>query len=172
MIPMTKCKVDIVDLSIGRPNFEIKFNRLPRFPMSQFNEWKENTANWATYTIKYYKGLGTSTSKEAKEYFSDMRRHRILFNHQSEQDDHFINMAFSKKAVEQRKEWLTGWMEEGKRRKELGLPEVYLYEKDTRSVSYADFVNKELVLFSNMDNERSIPCIVDGFKPGQRKVGV
>jgi DNA topoisomerase-2 len=48
-------------------------------------------------------------------------------------------------------------MEEGRRRKELGLPEVYLYEKDTRAVHYTDFVNKELVLFSNMDNERSIP---------------
>merc|ERR1712088_372979 len=30
--------------------------------------------------------------------------------------------------------------------------------------------NKELVLFSNCDNERSIPSLVDGFKPGQRKV--
>ena len=59
--------------------------------------------------------------------------------------------------MEQRKEWLTNWMEEGRRRKELGLPEVYLYEKDTRAVHYTDFVNKELVLFSNMDNERSIP---------------
>merc|ERR1712045_175316 len=69
-----------------------------------------------------------------------------------------------------RKEWLTNWMEEGKRRKELGLPEVYLYEKETKAVNYTDFVNKELVLFSNMDNERSIPSLVDGLKPGQRKV--
>ena len=61
-------------------------------------------------------------------------------------------------------------MEEGKRRKELGLPEVYLYEKDTKAVNYTDFINKELVLFSNMDNERSIPSLVDGLKPGQRKV--
>ena len=52
----------------------------------------------------------------------------------------------------------------------MGLPEIYLYEKDTKAVSYQDFVNKELVLFSNLDNERSIPCVVDGFKPGQRKV--
>ncbi len=37
-------------------------------------------------------------------------------------------------------------------------------------MSYSDFVNKELVLFSNLDNERSIPSVVDGFKPGQRKV--
>lgn len=73
------------------------------------------------------------------------------------QDDHSITLAFSKKEIEGRKEWLTTWMEEGKRRKELGLPEVYLYEKDTKAVNYTDFVNKELVLFSNMDNERSIP---------------
>ena len=72
--------------------------------------------------------------------------------------------------IEQRKDWLNGWMEECRRRRDLGLPEIYLYEKNTRSVSYSDFVNKELVLFSNLDNERSIPSIVDGFKPGQRKV--
>lgn len=31
-------------------------------------------------------------------------------------------------------------------------------------------MNKELILFSNADNERSIPSVVDGLKPGQRKV--
>lgn len=61
-------------------------------------------------------------------------------------------------------------MTETKRRKELGLGEEYLYGKDTRTVSYKDFINKELVLFSNMDNERSIPSMMDGLKPGSRKV--
>jgi len=140
------------------------------YSLPEFQEWKEATEDWAKYKVKYYKGLGTSTSKEAKEYFSDMVRHKIKFKYDGEQDDHSITLAFSKKAVDQRKEWLTTWMEEGKRRKELGLPEVYLYEKDTRAVNYSDFVNKELVLFSNMDNERSIPSLVDGLKPGQRKV--
>lgn len=144
---------------------ELSFYSLP-----EFEEWKKNKDNWPSYKIKYYKGLGTSTSKEAKEYFNDMVRHRIRFNYGGAQDDHSIQMAFSKKAIEQRKEWLTGWMEECKRRKELGLPEVYLYERGTRAISYTDFVNKELVLFSNLDNERSIPCLVDGLKPGQRKV--
>lgn len=32
------------------------------------------------------------------------------------------------------------------------------------------FVNKELILFSMADNIRSIPSVVDGFKPSQRKV--
>ncbi|XP_066940662.1 DNA topoisomerase 2-alpha isoform X2 [Macrobrachium rosenbergii] len=140
------------------------------YSLPEFEEWKKEKDNWHTYKIKYYKGLGTSTSKEAKEYFQEMSRHRIRFSYSGAQDDHSITMAFSKKAVDQRKEWLTGWMEECKRRKELGLPEVYLYEKDTRAVTYSDFVNKELVLFSNCDNERSIPSLVDGLKPGQRKV--
>eukprot|EP00090_Calanus_glacialis_P008645 TRINITY_DN1699_c0_g1_i2.p1 TRINITY_DN1699_c0_g1~~TRINITY_DN1699_c0_g1_i2.p1 ORF type:complete len:1611 (-),score=547.76 TRINITY_DN1699_c0_g1_i2:290-4978(-) len=140
------------------------------YSLPEFQEWKEDCENWALWKVKYYKGLGTSTSKEAKEYFSDMVRHKIKFNYNGDQDDRSIELAFSKKAVDQRKEWLTNWMEEGKRRKELGLPEVYLYEKDTRAVNYSDFVNKELVLFSNMDNERSIPSLVDGLKPGQRKV--
>jgi hypothetical protein len=38
-------------------------------------------------------GLGTSTSKEAKEYFSDMKRHRIKFKYGGPQDDHCINMV-------------------------------------------------------------------------------
>ncbi|UKZ73768.1 hypothetical protein TrVFT333_001418 [Trichoderma virens FT-333] len=35
---------------------------------------------------------------------------------------------------------------------------------------YSDFVNKELILFSMADNIRSIPSMIDGLKPGQRKV--
>ncbi|TKR76460.1 hypothetical protein L596_017590 [Steinernema carpocapsae] len=61
-------------------------------------------------------------------------------------------------------------METRKERREQGLIEDYLYDKDTRAVSFSDFINKELILFSNTDNERSIPSLVDGMKPGQRKV--
>lgn len=118
----------------------------------------------------FFIGLGTSTSKEAKEYFQDMERHRILFKYDGSKDDDSIVMAFSKKHIESRKEWLTNHMDEVKRRKTLGLPERYLYTKGTKAVTYADFINLELVLFSNADNVRSIPCLVDGFKPGQRKV--
>jgi DNA topoisomerase-2 len=161
-------------------------NKISFYSLPEFKEWKEKTENFATWRVKYYKGesllhvylvltsappgLGTSDAKEAKEYFSDMNRHKIKFNYGGAQDDNAITLAFSKKKVEERKEWLTDWMEEGRRRKELGMPEVYLYEEHTKAVNYADFVNKELVLFSNMDNERSIPSLVDGFKPGQRKV--
>lgn len=144
---------------------EMSFYSLP-----EFEEWKENTPNSKTYNIKYYKGLGTSTSKEAKEYFQDMARHRIVFQYDGSKDDDNILMAFSKKAIDQRKEWLIKHMDDCRQRKLLGLPERYLYTKTTKSISYSDFINLELVLFSNTDNCRSIPCVVDGFKPGQRKV--
>lgn len=140
------------------------------YSMPEFEEWKANTPNHRTYSIKYYKGLGTSTSQEAKEYFTNMARHRIVFKYQGTEDDDHIVLAFSKKHIEQRKEWLTNFMVDSKRRKELGLPDRYLYTKDTKAISYSDFINLELILFSNADNVRSIPSLVDGLKPGQRKV--
>lgn len=43
-------------------------------------------------------GLGTSTSKEAKEYFAALDTHQLEFEWKSdEQDSDLIDMAFSKK---------------------------------------------------------------------------
>ncbi|XP_068023099.1 DNA topoisomerase 2-alpha [Melanerpes formicivorus] len=144
---------------------EIAFYSIP-----EFEEWKSNTRNYNSWKIKYYKGLGTSTSKEAKEYFADMAKHRIGFKYSGPEDDAAITLAFSKKKVDERKEWLTNFMQDRRERKLHGLPEEYLYGKDRDYLTYNDFINKELVLFSNSDNERSIPSLVDGLKPGQRKV--
>ena len=110
--------------------------------------------------------MGTSTSKEAKEYFSDMQRHRIKFEYNSRSDDLAIQLAFSKKFIDERKDWLTRYMEERKHRRETNGTDDYLYQKNTKEITFTDFVNKELVLFSNLDNERSIPSLVYGFKPG------
>ncbi|XP_034415188.1 DNA topoisomerase 2-alpha-like [Cyclopterus lumpus] len=99
-----------------------------------------------------------------------MQRHRIPFKYSGPEDDEAITLAFSKKKVDERKVWLTNFMVNRRQRRAHNLPEEYLYSQSTKSLSYNDFVNKELVLFSNSDNERSIPCLVDGLKPGQRKV--
>ncbi|XP_048848792.1 DNA topoisomerase 2-beta isoform X2 [Brienomyrus brachyistius] len=144
---------------------EMSFYSIP-----EFDEWKKQTENYKTWHIKYYKGLGTSTSKEAKEYFADMERHRIVFRYGGTEDDAAITLAFSKKKIDDRKEWLTNFMEDRRQRRMHGLPEQFLYGTATKHLSYNDFINKELILFSNSDNERSIPSLVDGLKPGQRKV--
>ena len=67
-------------------------------------------------------------------------------------------MAFSKKKIEERKAWLTAFE-----------PGTFL-DMAVNDLSYQDFVNKELILFSRADLERSIPNVMDGLKPGQRKI--
>ena len=94
-----------------------------------------------------------------------MARHCIKFEYSGVKDDLSLQLAFSKRLIDERKEWLTRFMES-----RTSTAHNYLYQKDTKKISFTQFVNKELVLFSNLDNERSIPSLVDGLKPGQRKV--
>ena len=51
-------------------------------------------------------GLGTSDDKDARTYFSDMKRHMIPFSTTQEGDRELIELAFSKKKADDRKEWL------------------------------------------------------------------
>ncbi|KAM4691900.1 LOW QUALITY PROTEIN: DNA topoisomerase 2-alpha [Rhinophrynus dorsalis] len=152
-------------IKVTKNKQEMSFYSIP-----EFEEWKNSNDSHKSWKIKYYKGLGTSTSKEAKEYFADMERHRIPFKYNGPMDDAAITLAFSKKKVDDRKEWLTNFMQDRRERRLHGLPEEYLYGKSTKYLTFNDFINKELILFSNSDNERSIPSLVDGLKPGQRKV--
>lgn len=48
------------------------------YTMPEYEMWKHNT-NTAGWDMKYYKGLGTSTREEAKEYFADIEEHRKTF---------------------------------------------------------------------------------------------
>ncbi|CCD73727.1 DNA topoisomerase-like protein cin-4 [Caenorhabditis elegans] len=141
---------------------EVSFYSLP-----EYSEWRMNTDNWKSYTIKYYNGLGTLTSKEAKKCFSDMVRHRIRFKYNGADDDKAVNMAFSKKKIEARTDYLMKLMQDKNQRKQQGLAEECLYNKETRFVTLKDFFNYEIVCSWNL---HSIPCLVDGLKPGQRKV--
>lgn len=129
------------------------------YTIPEYTTWKEANNDGKGYKIKYYKGLGTSTSAEAKEYFSHLDTHQIEFLHDETAGD-MIEMAFSKKRVEDRKLWL------------LSLePGVHIdYKQDSGGVTYNQFINQELILFSHADNERSIPHFMDGMKPSQRKV--
>uniref|UniRef100_M4BBA0 DNA topoisomerase 2 n=1 Tax=Hyaloperonospora arabidopsidis (strain Emoy2) TaxID=559515 RepID=M4BBA0_HYAAE len=128
------------------------------YTMPEYEGWRERTNQGRGWIIKYYKGLGTSTAAETKEYFSDLPTHQIGFIYDGDGDADVIDMAFSKKRVEDRKDWLRGY--------EPGTHVDY----DVDAMGYTDFVNKELILFSMADNIRSIPSVLDGFKPSQRKV--
>ena len=105
-------------------------------------------------------GLGTSTAKEAKEYFSNMERHRIIFRYDSIKDDLAIQLAFNSALSDDRKDWIKWHTEDLNQRREQNLPADYLYRKDTKQINFNDFINKELVLFSKSSTERAIPSIM------------
>ena len=54
-------------------------------------------------------GLGTSTSKEAKEYFSDMVRHRIPFKYDGSEDDASIVLVSDQNLGYMGKIWKSGF---------------------------------------------------------------
>ncbi|XP_022982562.1 DNA topoisomerase 2 isoform X1 [Cucurbita maxima] len=129
------------------------------YTMPEYEAWKDNLrGNASGWSIKYYKGLGTSTSKEGREYFEQLAKHKKDFIWQDEHDGEAIELAFSKKKIEERKNWL--------RQFEAGTH----LDQSEKLIKYSDFVNKELILFSMADLQRSIPSMVDGLKPGQRKI--
>ena len=127
------------------------------FSLTDFENWKKSQKDFSTWKIKYYKGLGTSTSNEAKEYFANLNKHLINFNWDNKADKSII-LAFSKKQVDNRKKWLSQYD-----RNEI-------LDIKTNNVSISDFIHKELKHFSNDDNIRSIPHLLDGLKPSQRKI--
>ena len=120
----------------------------------EYNTWKEENENKG-WKIKYYKGLGTSTGKEFREYFE--KKKLVGFEH-SEKSDNAIDMVFNKKRADDRKEWLKVYDRD-----------AYLDTSKT-SVSYEDFIDLELIHFSKYDCDRSIPNLMDGLKISLRKI--
>ena len=123
----------------------------------EYKLWKDKTTDNINWKIKYYKGLGTSTAKEAGDYFTNIKINTIdLIN--SKEGNKDILLAFSKDKINDRKLWLSNYN-----------PDITL-QLENKSISINQFIHQELIHFSNYDNIRSIPSIMDGFKPSQRKV--
>ena len=126
------------------------------YNMSDYERWNESlTSNKSHWKIKYYKGLGTSTDDEAKDYFKNMKK--ITYEH-TEDSDESINLAFNKKRANDRKEWLASYDKN----------DVLDYTDPI--VKYETFINKDLIHFSNRNLERAIPNIMDGLKESTRKI--
>jgi DNA topoisomerase-2 len=125
----------------------------------EFEHWKKQfpgavvPASWNT---KYYKGLGTSTGKEFKEYFEHKKM--VSFVHTGKESDDHLDMAFNKKRADDRKEWLASYSRE-----------AYL-DTSKPEIPYEEFVDRGLIHFSIYDNERSIPNLMDGLKISLRKI--
>ena len=123
---------------------------------SAYQKWKEANNNGKGWTIKYYKGLGTSTAKEFKEYFADKKL--IMFEYNGQESDNAIDRVFNKHRADDRKDWLANYDKHA------------VLNPDNNRVRFEDFTDREMIHFSKYDCERSIPNLVDGLKTSLRKI--
>lgn len=168
------------------------------YNLSEYEIWKDSPQSKG-FTTKYYKGLGTSKSEEAQEYFEDIDDKMIHYfwdsavstlqevseeqdiEPEDEKDDEedtetaststtdssivntkndneAILLAFEKSQSNQRKKWL------------MNYDRNMIIKNDQKKIQYQEFIHKELKHFSNYDCQRSIPSVIDGFKPSLRKI--
>ena len=126
------------------------------YSMGEFDTWKEENNGGLGWSIKYYKGLGTSTKEEAKEWFERLSEIHYEWD---DATDESISLAFHKSRADDRKTWLASY--DPKRVLDIGAG---------ARIEYTKFVHDELIHFSNADNLRSLPHMMDGLKPSQRKI--
>ena len=153
-------KIDGFLTSIMTPIIKVtKGNTVKNFyNLTDYDNWKHNT-NTTGWNIKYYKGLGTSTSKEAKEYFREMNI--LTYDYEDKETDQSIELAFNKKKADDRKDWI-GQYDKNR---------IISFDKHLcNHVGYSTYVNNELIHFSVYNLERAIPSVCDGFKKSIRKI--
>lgn len=209
-----------------------KKNGLSFYTITDYEKWVHEVLDGDTskYFIKYYKGLGTSDDKEAREIFSDFEKRIVSFiwetaqdgnveivenimnnedkenseegNEQVDNDDNSETAGENKakklskaERVENKKEKMkrinrsladpeifkspsfnsiTLMFEDGRENDRKEVLKTYdrdlTLEYDNQYVTYSDFIRKDMIHFSHEDNIRSIPSLVDGMKPSQRKI--
>ena len=171
------------------------------FSLPEYHAWSRALpeAERRHWRAKYYKGLGTSSAAEAREYFGRLPEHRVQLAWSGAADDDVIDMAFSKRRAADRREWMlraslraheAEQSEAEQSEAEVGtaLPHAPPSSEEVTDAvaaalvappsgrrlaprrTYKEFVNDELVQFSLADLRRSVPSAIDGLKPSQRKV--
>lgn len=126
------------------------------YTLNSYEEWLKTAKG--QFRTKYFKGLGTSTAAEAREALKDIEKKLIKFE-KDDACDETVSLAFNNKRADDRKNWLMNNYE----------PNVNI-DRNERNVSVSNFINYELSHFSTYDCARSIPSVMDGFKPSQRKI--
>jgi DNA topoisomerase-2 len=140
-------------LKARKGNQELKF-----YNDGEYEEWKKNnTEGTKGWNIKYYKGLGTSTKTEFREYFEEKKF--VGFEHTGKISDDAIDMVFNKKRADDRKNWLENVYDRNS-----------YADTSKKMIPYEEFINKELIHFSKYDCDRSIPNLMDGLKISLRKI--
>lgn len=156
-------------VSLRTPIVKASFGKVKKEFLTEQNyeTWKSSIGSndLKKWRIHYYKGLGTSTKEDAKDIMKRINDLVLEYYCKDSSCNIAILKAFEKGAgpsgknyTDLRKEWLQKY------------DRSICVDSTVKKLSLCDMINKELVHFSNYDNIRSIPSLVDGLKPSQRKI--
>ena len=137
------------------------------YSVDHYNSWKDGEGKDLSGDLKFYKGLGKNDEWEFQEYFENLDKNLLLIPYvhdpssgpEIERTNIMFETVFGKD-TENRKKWL---LESGGKITD----EIDYSGNRLASLEYLDMFVK---MFSKYNIYRNIPSIIDGLKPGQRKV--
>ena len=136
-------------------------NMIPFYNEVEYKRFIEKVSSdkaFGDFSVKFIKGLATNEDSDIKTYFKNYNDNCINI-HFPEDYECFVDLAFNKKRADDRKDWL-----------QTITPDTHLPRVKGQPISCIDFINNDLVLYSMDSCVRSIPSVVDGLKPSQRKI--
>lgn len=146
----------LIRVTLPRGGEEVGF-----YSQGEYDAWCEDRrqAGASLGVAKYFKGLGTSSAAQAKEYFRHLRENTITLVHGGPTSSDALDLAFNKKRTDDRKTFLTAHCD----------PSAHVdYSQSETTVE--DFVHHELLpQYALASLRRAIPSL-DGFKEALRKV--
>ncbi len=171
----------------GLPTPVVKISKgtqtIPFYTVPHFERWLSEQPDGARgWKIKYFKGLGTSTSAEAVEYFRSFKLvqyvahdHGILGalaggagagagagaveSPSRLGTDELMARLFSDDHTDYRKEWVRAYD-----------PRAVDVDPTQGRMTIADFMGKMYIQHASDNLQRTIPNVIDGLKPSQRKI--
>lgn len=120
--------------------------------------------NPSVKNTKYIKGLGTIEKSLGQEMAKNIPDYLIPFQPLQESENDLIDQTFNKDRSDDRKVW-------------INATKTLEYDADeeqsnrlANGLNITEYINKDVAEFSRYNLEISIPSIMDGFKPSQRKI--
>ena len=127
------------------------------FCMQHYRDW-ELTNDASLWNVKYYKGLGTSTSKEARGLFKELGTHCMTLAHDGAAKDTLLKF-YDESRVEERKQMLT-----------TDYDAAACLDYGQGDCTITSFMMREHIHFSHYSVFRALPSVLDGLTPSRRKV--
>jgi DNA topoisomerase-2 len=126
------------------------------YSVSEYEKWVEKQKTMSGLTVKYYKGLGSISEKEAKAD-SKTPQHVVASIYDDKASD-ALCLAFDSKFSDERKKWIEEW-----RPQEIGIESL-------KEMKISSFINEEFISYPIANIERALPKFIDGLKVSQRKI--